>query len=171
MKRKVVLVFGFVLVILLSFGSGVVLSQTSKELPRVTTACETKAGLIHGFDDGFSILKKCPMGSRKVVLGEEINSSEGAANVGMVRFVGSLPDSAQIALLDKNGKTYLMDRSSESDKKWSYDSSRNLPDGVSVGDIIRWTPYMFLTSEGKIWYYEYVADSHGWIGPFETPTE
>lgn len=171
MKKKSALIFGLILVTILSFGSGIVIGQTSKELPRMTTACETKSGLVHGFDDGFSILKKCPIGSRKVVLGEENNSSEGAVNVGAVRFVGFLSDSSQIALLDKNGKTYLMDRSFESDRKWSYDSSRDLPDGVGVGNIVRWTPYVFLTSEGKIWYYEYISDSHGWIGPFGAPTE
>mgnify|MGYP000948394259 CR=1 FL=1 len=170
MKKKTALIFGLMLTTLLSFGSGMVIGQTSKELPRMTTACETKAGLVHGFDDGFSVLKKCPIGSRKVVLGEK-NSFEGAVNIGTIKFVGFLSDSAQIVLLDKNGKTYLMDRSFESDRKWFYDSSRDLPDGVNVSDIVRWTPYVFLTSEGKIWYYEYVADSQGWIGPLGEPTE
>lgn len=172
MKKKTALIFGLMLTTLLSFGSGMVIGQTSKELPRLTTACETRiGGVLLGVNDGFSSLTSCPKTTRKVVLGEEKNSFEGAVNIGTIKFVGFLSDSAQIALLDKNGKTYLMDRSLESDRKWSYDSSRDLPNGVNVGDVVRWTPYVFLTSDGKIWYYEYVADSQGWIGPLGEPTE
>jgi len=42
------------------------------ELPRITTACEMKNGALFGVDDGFSILKKCPKGSRMVmIIGEQ----------------------------------------------------------------------------------------------------
>jgi len=42
------------------------------ELPRITTACEMKSGALLGINDGFSILKKCPKGSRMVmIIGEQ----------------------------------------------------------------------------------------------------
>lgn len=42
------------------------------ELPRITTACEMKNGALFAIDDGFSILKKCPKGSRMVmIIGEQ----------------------------------------------------------------------------------------------------
>lgn len=37
-------------------------------LPTITTACETRSGLLAAFDDGFSVFSSCPEGSRRVVL-------------------------------------------------------------------------------------------------------
>lgn len=37
-------------------------------LPTITTACESRNGLLHAFDDGFSVFKKCPSNSRRVVI-------------------------------------------------------------------------------------------------------
>jgi len=166
MKNKTVLVFGLLLVVLLSFSSGVVLSQTSKELPRLETACETKAGLIHGFNDGFSILKKCSKGSRQVVLGEKSGSTNEAVNMGDIKFLGFLSDAPYVAILDTAGKTYLMDRTTDDLKQdWSLDGSRTLPSEVNVNDIVSWNPYMFLTADGNIWYFQYITDPK-WIGPF-----
>ena len=57
MKKKSALIFGLVLVILLSFSSGMVWGE-SKELPRVETACEGKAGVLLAKDeDNFSLIK------------------------------------------------------------------------------------------------------------------
>lgn len=48
-----------------------------QELPVITTACESRSGLLWAFDDGFSVLKKCPNGSRRVVLiGEQGTKGE-----------------------------------------------------------------------------------------------
>lgn len=60
---------GVILLITLAlayYGVSRVLAQV--ELPRVTTACELKSGLLFAIDDDFSILKKCPGRSRRVVL-------------------------------------------------------------------------------------------------------
>lgn len=37
-------------------------------LPTVSTACEGKSGDLSAFNDGFSLLKKCPQNGRRVVL-------------------------------------------------------------------------------------------------------
>lgn len=37
-------------------------------LPTISTACESKSGLLFAYDDGFSIFKKCNGNSRRVVL-------------------------------------------------------------------------------------------------------
>lgn len=36
--------------------------------PTISTACEYPSGLLRAFDDGFSVLKDCPEGSRRVIL-------------------------------------------------------------------------------------------------------
>ncbi|MCX6730622.1 MAG: hypothetical protein NTZ55_02135 [Candidatus Roizmanbacteria bacterium] len=38
------------------------------QLPRISIACESKIGALFAFNDGFSLLKKCPAGSQQVVL-------------------------------------------------------------------------------------------------------
>lgn len=48
------------------FGISRVLAQGG--LPTITTACESRSGLLNAFNDGFSLLKKCPANSRRVVI-------------------------------------------------------------------------------------------------------
>lgn len=38
------------------------------ELPRISTACEDKSGLLYSFNDGFSVFKRCSGNSRRVIL-------------------------------------------------------------------------------------------------------
>lgn len=46
-------------------------------LPTITTACENRSGLLWAFDDGFSMFKKCPSNSHRVVIiGEKGDKGE-----------------------------------------------------------------------------------------------
>lgn len=66
---KIIKVLLIILAVAL-FGVTVVKAQTV--LPRITTACEDKAGLLFSVNDGFSLLKKCPKNSRLVaIIGEK----------------------------------------------------------------------------------------------------
>ena len=106
------------------------------------------------------------------ILGEKQSSTNEAVNVGDIKFVGFLSDYPNIAVLDTAGKTYLMDRMTDDiNQKWSLDNSRTLPDGVNVNDIVSWNPYMFLTADGNIWYFESVADNPKWMGPITYKVE
>jgi hypothetical protein len=157
MKKKSALIFGLLLVVLLSFGSGIVLGKDEKEIPRLTTACENKAGLIHGFDDDFSVLKKCPKGSRKVTLGVDNSSSNtntGSLNAGKVAFVsfeGTSP--IYYYVLDKDGKAWVTDSIVE-ENILNRDSRIDLPSGINVGDVADWSNEVFVTKAGDVYVYK-----------------
>jgi hypothetical protein len=145
MKKKSALIFGLVLLTLLSFGSGVVLSQSSKELPRVETACETKAGLIHGFDDGFSILKKCPKGSRQILLGEKPVSGDSSSIFGKILFI----DGAYALLNDGTVWNYGFGDDGE-ESVWRRVDALTVS-GVNPSDIVQWGYSGFLTKTGDVY--------------------
>lgn len=151
MKKKSALVFGLVLVILLSLGSGIVIGQTSSELPRVEMACENKAGLIHGFDDGFSILKKCPKSSRKVVLGSvSTGNSGGGLEAGEVSFISYSEEKDQVYVLDKNGKAWFYKINDDPVLFQRY-SSLDLPTGVNINDVVGWNQGSFILKNGNVY--------------------
>ncbi len=153
MKKKSVLVFGLVLVTLLSFGSGMVIGQTSDDLPRVTTACETKAGLIHGFGDGFSILKKCPKGSRTVNLGlpqvTNTGSTGGDLNAGDVAFTSYDSDRNFVYVLDKDGKGWFLQINEM--QLFERNVAFDLPTGVLMTDVVSWNQGAFILKSGKVY--------------------
>lgn len=157
MKKKSALIFGLVLVILLSFGSGMVIGQTSNELPRVTTACETKTGLIHGFDDGFSIINKCSKGSRRIALGEKSNTTNDF-NLGDVLFIGAetlLKDGSVISFTPDyiNGKYY-----------WEK-TDRKVP--VDTSEIVQWfgssQENFFITKSGDVYAWTQTDTGNAWV--------
>ena len=60
---------------LIFFGISRIYAQEG--LPTITTACESRSGLLWVFDDGFSIFKTCPEGSRRIVIiGEQGSKGE-----------------------------------------------------------------------------------------------
>lgn len=64
-NKKFLLIFPFLIFSVLFFSKDI-LAQL--ELPRISTACELRNGQLFGIDDGFSLLKKCPKGSRMVMI-------------------------------------------------------------------------------------------------------
>lgn len=64
-KSKIILISLGVFVLMI-FGISRVFAQSG--LPTITTACETRNGSLNAFNDGFSLLKKCPTNSRRVVI-------------------------------------------------------------------------------------------------------
>ena len=146
MKNKSVWVFGLVLVALLSFGSGMVIGQTSNELPRVEVACENKAGLIHGFDDGFSILKKCPKGSRRVMLGEKSILNDDPKISGNIAFI----DNDYVLLND--GTVWNYDFGGDQNPVGWYEATGLKITGLNVSDILDWSIYSFATKQGDVYF-------------------
>lgn len=144
MKKKAALIFGFGLTVLLSVGTGVVIGQTSGDLPRVNVACENKAGLIQGFDDGFSILKKCSKGSRQVVLGEKsVSQDDQQIGAGKIAFLtGSMNQ-----VLKEDGTVWWYD---EMSSEWQEDTERAITK-VNIEDIVQWNVTSFLTKDGNVW--------------------
>jgi hypothetical protein len=141
--KKVML--GLVGIGFLTLGVTVVLGQVSN-LPRVTTACETKfGGVLMGIDDGFSSLKTCPGNSRKVILGES-NTTGG----------GGLPTAANVlflggsTLMNDGTVWYYLDGSG-----WVLDNDRTLPATVSPTDVIQWGDDYFMTKSGEIYRHVY----------------
>lgn len=160
MKKKPVLAFGLILVVLLFLGSGVVWGETTKELPRLTTACETKiGGLLFGVNDSFSSLKSCPKNSRKVILGENQTGNEGNLTVpesGKIAFVnGSMALMKDGTVWMYNVNALVWDRADfNDDGKGDYDITDT---GVSYKDIIQWYSggnLSFLTKNGDYWLYD-----------------
>lgn len=68
MKKK--LFFIFLALITLGFFTATKVSAISAQLglPKITTACEFKSGQLFAFEDGFSILKKCPNNARRIII-------------------------------------------------------------------------------------------------------
>ncbi|MCW1948980.1 MAG: hypothetical protein KIH89_000840 [Candidatus Shapirobacteria bacterium] len=152
MKKKSALVFGFGLMVLLSVGTGIVIGQTSGELPRVTTACENKAGLIQGFDDGFSILKKCSKGSRQVVLGEKSTMNGDVSVEGKIAFVDR-----NYVLLD-DGTVWNYEFGDGGDVAGWFEATNLRITDLNVSDIVDWSSYSFVTKQGNL----FIKHNNGW---------
>lgn len=153
MKKKSALIFGFGLVILLSVATGMVIGQTSDDLPRVEVACENKTGLIHGFDDGFSILKKCPNGSRQIILGEKSISNDDSNISGKIAFI----DHEYVLLND--GTVWGYDFGGDQNPIGWYEATvLNITD-LNVSDILDWSLYSFVTKKGDV----YFKDNDHWF--------
>jgi hypothetical protein len=146
MKKKSALIFGLVLIIILSFGSGMVIGQNSEELPRVEVACESKAGLIHGFNDGFSILKKCPKGSRRVVLGDKSTLSNDPKITSNIVFI----DREYVLLND--GTVWSYDFGGDQNPAGWYEATDLKITGLNVSDILDWSQYGFVTKQGNVYF-------------------
>lgn len=65
---KIIKVLPFLLIILVLIFLGISRIYAQEGFPTITIACENRNGLLRAFDDGFSLLKKCPTGSRRVVI-------------------------------------------------------------------------------------------------------
>lgn len=160
MKKKSALILGPVLLFLLSISTVTVWGKNTEELSRLTTVCESKVGgILFGVNDGFSNLKFCPKNTRKVLIGEEQNTSVGENLIvpksGNIAFVGG-----SIALM-KNGtvwmynvNTSLWDKADfNGDGKGDYDITET---GISYENIIQWYSggnLSFLTNKGEYWLY------------------
>lgn len=65
---KIVRFLPLLLIILVLIFLGISRIYAQEGLPTITTACENRNGLLRAFNDGFSLLKKCPAGSRRVII-------------------------------------------------------------------------------------------------------
>lgn len=66
MKIIKILSLLFIAIVLIFLGVSRIYAQQG--FPTITTACESRSGLLWAFDDGFSMFKKCPNNSRRVVI-------------------------------------------------------------------------------------------------------
>jgi len=74
---KVIKILPFLLITFVLIFLGVSRIYAQQILPTITTACESRNGLLHAFDDGFSVFKKCPNNMRRVVIiGEKGDNGE-----------------------------------------------------------------------------------------------
>lgn len=149
MKNKTVWFLGLVLFGFLVFGTGMVVGQGSNELPKLTTACETKAGLIFGMGDGFSILKKCPGNSRMVALGGTGNEtgSGGQINIGGVVYFSNSGEGPWI--LKEDGTIWNYGESGS----WEKNERRStLP--VTVDQVLYWDYNSLITRSGDIYRFD-----------------
>ena len=63
--NKLLLILSVILILFLT----VTIKAIAEEiLPAISTVCENRLGILTSVNDGFSILKECPKGSRKVLL-------------------------------------------------------------------------------------------------------
>jgi len=154
MKKKSALIFVVVLLGLFSLGTGIVWGEANS-LTRVTVVCEGKTGLLLTVDDGFSILKKCPKGTRKVILGEEKVSE--VSNESEVVFISNFN------FLKKNGEIWNYSPGDQGIFEWSYKGK--LPGDLKTDDIYQWDENSFLTKEGKF----YVNQFGSWVLAEEIP--
>ena len=159
MKKKVVLIFGLVLVGLFSLGTSIAWGEVSS-LPRVTTVCESKAGLLMTVDDDFSILRKCPKNFRKVVLGEEQTIKNDESNE-----LGEVLFASNFNILKKNGEIWNYSPGDEGLFEWSYIGE--IPEEVEASKILQWDENSFLTKEGIF----YVKKQMIWEKVSEFPTD
>lgn len=143
MKNKIIWSFGVVLFGLSVFGTGLVVGQNSGELPNLTTACETKAGLLFGINDGFSILKKCPGNSQMVTLGQT-NGDDEEVNIPGMAFMTT--EGANIWLLTETGDVYSLDIN---DRDWRLQNDKKI-EGNLVSGISQWFVNSYLTKNGEI---------------------
>jgi hypothetical protein len=150
MKKKLVLVSGFLVIGLLALGAKMVVAAVTT-LPRLTTACETKVGgVLMGIDDGFSSLKTCPGNSRKVNLGEGSQGGSKIFTENDVVFVYNIAESRYI--LKGDGKVWKGSMTKVSDNfEWERVAERDLPVGITVNDLYSWTSDTFSTKSGEIW--------------------
>ena len=158
MKKKVVLIFGLVLVGLFSLGTSIAWGEVSS-LPRVTTVCESKAGLLMTVDDDFSILKKCPKNFRKVVLGEETMADESENMSKGSLFV--YKDGGLLSVLLTDGSVV---ETEVVPPVWTENAAKHIPSTINVSEIIFWNKSTFLTKENHLWIYQKDFDAEGgWI--------
>lgn len=168
MKNKLILVSFFLMIGLLAVGAKFVLAQTT--LPRVTTACEGKTGLLMGIDDGFSILKKCPGNSRKVALGSgEYNN---------VSIEGDVLFFYQISVGDLGTIKYVLMKDGHMYQKVSWENNGQywqqigeIPENLMQVGIVEWKIDYFITTNGRIYYKGAEAPTDGeWTYLDNVPT-
>ena len=163
MKKKTALIFGLILLVILSWGSGVVIGQTSSELPRMEVACESRDGSVRGFNDGFSILKKCPKGFRKISLGQTLatssgNTTTGNLNAGNISFVSFNGDRNLVYVLDKNGKAWFIQINEM--ELFERNSNFDLPTSVSIDNVVGWNYGSFVLKTGEVYLN---TGENGWV--------
>lgn len=74
---KIIKILPFLLIIFILIFLAVSRIYAQQGFPTITTACENRSGLLWAFDDGFSVFKKCPSNSRRVVIiGEKGDKGE-----------------------------------------------------------------------------------------------
>ena len=157
MKKKSALIFGLILICLLLFGGKTILGHNLiNDLPKLTIVCENKAGLLHGFDDGFSVLKKCPKGTREIALGEKSTNNNIS---GKVLFVGPMT-------LLNDGTVWEFGSDYQNNVFSFHKTERTIP--VSAVDVVQWyganQENFFVTRNGDIYVWTQISGlTNGWV--------
>jgi hypothetical protein len=158
MKKKSALIFGLTLICLLLFGGKTILGRDLiKDLPRLTIVCENKAGLLHGFDDGFSVLKKCPKGTREIALGEKSINNNNIS--GKVLFVGPMT-------LLNDGSVWEFGGDYQNKVYSFHKTERTIP--ISASDVAQWygasQENFFVTRDGDVYVWTQISElANGWV--------
>jgi hypothetical protein len=164
MKNKLALAgFLMFLGLIIVIGAKAVWAVTTT-LPRLTTACESKVGLLMGVEDNFSILKKCPGGSRKVMLGEAQVQNDNGQGSGVSS--GGIMGSGEIAfisdsqILKNDGTIWEYVENKDKSGQWvEKNNGQKIP--VLVTDVLQWNTSSLLTNEGV--FYILAEDGSSWI--------
>jgi len=160
---------------LIIFGTGKVFGQLS--LPKITTACESKTGILYGFNDGFSIMKKCSNNNRRVVLigeqgpkgdkGDQGDQGEqGIQGVQGLQGQRGVSGAGNIAFIFVDSDTHLYVLTTDkkvwgrSGDAWN-DANREVP--MDTSDIVQFNIYYLLDTNGDVWIYngtQWVNNGH-----------
>lgn len=111
-------------------------------LPRITTACEDKSGLLFAVDDGFSLRKKCQGNSRRVVIiGEQGPQGEPGVNLSKDSFYTEIsgpystgPGTAQTVIYGCDNADVAISGGlySSSGPIWNWRTIRNSPNDLQA---------------------------------------
>ena len=155
MKNKKILMVSL-LIGLIALVTGKVLAEV-KNLPIISRGCETRSGfLLVKDDDGFSRLRRCPRGTREVLIGEggQVSGDDGSASSsdGYVLFIG------YPYILTRDGSVWKKEVINEDtgEEEWMIDEGVvKLEEDVTV-DIVQWdgAGLQFLLKDGKIYQYD-----------------
>jgi len=105
-KKTIIGISVITLIITLSF-TPKIFAAISENIPRVSTACESKAGLLMAAGDGYSIFKSCPAGSRRVVIVGEKGDKGDKGDRGIQGLTGLKGEQGIQGLIGPKGDTGL----------------------------------------------------------------
>lgn len=108
---KIIKIVPFLLIAFVLIFLGVTRIYAQQGFPTITIACENRSGNLSAFNDGFSVLKKCPNNARRVIIigekgekgdrGEKGDTGE-TGSVGPVGPKGNPGDSGYIPTKEVN---------------------------------------------------------------------
>jgi len=154
MKNKKILVVSL-LMGLVALVTGKVLAEVNN-LPVISRGCETRSGfLLVKDDDGFSRLRRCPRGTREVVIGEggQVSGDDGSGSSsdGYVLFIG------YPYVLSRDGNVWYKEVVNEEtgEEEWTFDEAFAIEESITE-NIVQWdgAGLQFLLDDGSIYQYD-----------------